>query len=89
VAKAIHIIVHQDRMQDGTRKVTHITEVQGMEGDTIILEDLFRFDQTGVEDGKVQGSFNATGARPKCFEQFERMGVKLPVSVFGRVLLNA
>jgi pilus assembly protein CpaF len=89
IAKAINIIVQQERMQDGTRKVTHITEVQGMEGDTIILEDLFRYEQTGVQNGKVQGAFKATGARPRCYDQFERQGVHLPLSVFGRVLLNA
>jgi pilus assembly protein CpaF len=88
IAKAIDIIVQQERLQDGTRKVTHITEVQGMEGDTIILEDLFRYEQTGVEAGKVMGNFRATGARPKCYEKFEAMGVHLSLSVFGKVLLS-
>jgi pilus assembly protein CpaF len=88
IAKAINLIVQQERMQDGTRKITHITEVQGMEGDTIILEDIFKYEQTGVEGGKVLGVFKPTGARPKSYDQLERMGVHLPVSVFGRVLLN-
>jgi pilus assembly protein CpaF len=88
IAKAIQLIVQQARMQDGTRKVTHITEVQGMEGDTIILEDLFRYEQAGVEAGKVIGTFSATGARPKCYDKFEAMGVHLSLNVFGKVLLS-
>jgi pilus assembly protein CpaF len=89
IAKAINLIVQQERMQDGSRKITAITEVQGMEGDTIILEDIFRYEQSGYENGKVQGEYKAMGVRPKCYEQFEQMGVKLPLSIFGRVLLNA
>jgi pilus assembly protein CpaF len=89
ISKAINIIVQQERLQDGTRKITAITEVQGMEGDTIILDDLFRYEQTGFEGGKTLGEFKAMGVRPKCYEQFQAMGVKLPLSVFGRVLLNA
>jgi pilus assembly protein CpaF len=89
VAKAINLIIQQERLQDGTRKIVHIAEVQGLEGDTIILEDLFRYDQTGYEAGKVMGSFRATGARPRCYEKFGAMGVHLPLSVFGKVLLNA
>jgi pilus assembly protein CpaF len=89
VSKAVDLIVQQERMKDGTRKITHITEVQGMEGDTIILEDIFKFDQVGYEGGKVIGQFRATGARPKSYEKFQQMGVNLPVNVFGKVLLNA
>ena len=88
IGKAIHLIIQQDRLQDGTRKIVSITEVQGMEGDTIILEDIFRFEQTGYENGKVLGTYKATGARPKCYEKFSQMGINLPLSVFGRVLLN-
>jgi pilus assembly protein CpaF len=89
VSKAVDLIVQQERMKDGTRKITYITELQGMEGDTIILEDIFRFEQTGYEGGKVIGQFRATGARPKSYEKFQQMGVNLPVHVFGKVLLNA
>ena len=89
VSKAVDLIVQQERMKDGTRKITYITEVQGMEGDTIILEDIFRFEQTGYEGGKVIGQFRATGARPKTYEKFQQLGVNLPVNVFGKVLLNA
>lgn len=89
VSKAVDLIVQQERMKDGTRKITYISEVQGMEGDTIILEDIFRFEQSGYEGGKVIGQFRATGARPKSYEKFQQMGVNLPVNVFGKVLLNA
>jgi pilus assembly protein CpaF len=88
IAKAINLIVQQERLQDGTRKVVHIAEVQGLEGDTITLEDLFRYDQTGYEAGKVMGTYRATGARPKCYDKFSAMGVHLPLSVFGKILLN-
>lgn len=88
IAKAINLIVQQERMQDGTRKVTHITEIQGMEGDTIILQDLFIYDQTGYEGGKVIGGYRATGARPRCYDKFESMGINLSLSVFGKVLLT-
>ena len=88
IAKAINLIVQQERMQDGTRKITSITEIQGMEGDTIVLQNLFEFEQTGYEGGKVVGVYRATGARPKCYDKFGAMGINLPLTVFGRVLLN-
>ena len=59
-----------------------------MEGDTIILQNLFEFEQTGYEGGKVVGQYKATGARPKCYDAFASHGVNLPLSVFGRVLLS-
>jgi pilus assembly protein CpaF len=89
ISKAIHLIVQQERLQDGTRKIVNITEIHGLEGDTIVLEDIFRFEQSGYESGKVLGQFKATGARPKCYEKFGPMGINLPLSVFGRVLLNS
>jgi len=89
IAKAIHLVVQQERLQDGTRKITAISEIQGMEGDTIILQNLFEFEQTGYEAGRVIGSFRATGARPRCFDKIQQMGINLPLSVFGRVLLQA
>ncbi len=89
VGKAIHLIVQQDRLQDGTRKIVSVAEVHGLEGDTIILEDIFRYDQTAYEGGRVLGTFKATGARPRCYDKFGAMGINLPLSVFGRVLLNS
>jgi pilus assembly protein CpaF len=83
IASAVDLIVHQSRLKDGTRKITNITEVQGMEGDTIVMQDVFVFEQTGVIDGKIQGKLKATGIRPKFVEQFETMGIHLPNGIFG------
>jgi len=83
IASAIDLIIHQARMRDGSRKITHITEVQGMEGDVITLQDLFVFKQTGVdEQGRVMGNFVATGIKPRFLEQFESYGIKLPNDLF-------
>jgi len=83
IASALDVIVHQERMRDGTRKVTNITEVQGMEGDVIVLSDIFSFEQTGMEDGKVIGRLKPTGIRPKFMEQMEAENIKLPPDIFG------
>jgi pilus assembly protein CpaF len=83
ISSAIDVIVHQSRMRDGTRKVTHITEVSGMEGDVITLTDLFVFEQTGVEDGRVVGRLRPTGLRPKFMDKIEASGIHLPPSIFG------
>ena len=83
IASALDVIVHQERMRDGTRKVTHITEVQGMEGDVIVLSDIFVFEQTGMEEGKVIGRLKPTGIRPKFVEKMEAENIKLPPDIFG------
>jgi len=83
ISSAVDVIVQQSRMRDGTRKVTHITEVQGMEGDVIVMQDVFVFEQTGVIDGKIQGRLKPTGIRPKFVEQFETSGIHLPNGIFG------
>jgi pilus assembly protein CpaF len=83
IASAIDLIVHQARLKDGTRKITHITEVLGMEGDVIVLQDLFKFIETGFTlDGKIEGKFVSTGIRPKFNEQLELNGYNLPGSWF-------
>ncbi len=83
VSRAIHLIIHQSRMKDGTRKITHITEVQKMEGDTILLQDLFVFRQTGYsEDGKIIGQFVPTGIRPLFEEQLAAYGQYVPMEWF-------
>jgi len=83
IAGAIHLIIQQSRMKDGTRRITSITEVQGMEGDVIVLQDLFVFRQTGVDDkGRVLGRLAPTGIRPKFYEQLEVSGIRVPPSVF-------
>ena len=83
VASAVDLIVHQTRMKDGTRRIEYITEVQGMEGDIVVMQDVFLFEQTGVLDGKIQGRLKATGIRPKFVEKFEIMGIHLPRGLFG------
>ena len=83
ISSAVDLIVHQSRLKDGTRKIVNITEVQGMEGDTIVMQDVFVFEQTGVIDGKIQGRLKPTGIRPKFVEQFEAQGIHLPNNIFG------
>ena len=83
IASAVHVICHQARMRDGTRKVTHVTEVQGMEGDVIVLSDIFIFEQTGFEAGKVIGRLRPTGIRPRFMPDIEQAGIHLPPSIFG------
>jgi len=70
-------------MRDGSRKVTHVTEIQGMEGDVITMTDLFVFEQTGFEDGRVVGRLRPTGLRPKFMDKIEASGIHLPASIFG------
>jgi len=83
ISSAVHLICHQERMRDGTRKVTHITEVTGMEGEIITTTDLFLFEQTGLENGKIVGRLRPTGLRPKFMNQIEATGIHLPPSIFG------
>jgi pilus assembly protein CpaF len=83
IASAVDLIVHTARLKDGTRKVTNITEVYGIEDDEILTQDIFVFDQTGVVDGKIQGELKPTGIRPTFMDQFKRSGVKLPPGEFG------
>jgi len=85
ICSAIDIIVHQSRLQDGSRKITYITEVLGMEGDVITLQDVFVFDKTGINgQGIVQGKHRATGLKPKCMERLTSMGITLPGDFFSR-----
>jgi pilus assembly protein CpaF len=83
ITSAIDLVCHQERMRDGTRKVTFITEVTGMEGDVITTTDIFSFEQTGVENGKVVGRLRPTGLRPKFMDQIEAAGIHLPPTIFG------
>jgi pilus assembly protein CpaF len=83
IASAIDLIVQQDRLKDGTRKITNVTEVQGMEGDVIVLQDIFNFQQTGVESGKIVGRMKPTGIRPKFISRFEVHNIYLPPNIFG------
>ena len=83
ISSAIDLVVHQERLRDGNRRVVNITEVSGMEGDVITMTDLFIFEQTGIENGKVIGRLRPTGLRPKFMNQLEASGIHLPASVFG------
>jgi pilus assembly protein CpaF len=86
IASAIDLIVHVSRLSDGTRKVTAISEITGMEQDIISMQDLFLFDKTGVSpEGKVRGRFRATGIRPKCSDRLASSGVQLPMDMFDHV----
>lgn len=83
ISSAIDLVIHQERLRDGTRKVVNITEVSGMEGDVITMTDLFLFEQTGYDDGKVMGRLRPTGLRPKFIDKIEASGIHLPASIFG------
>jgi len=83
IASALNLVVHQERMRDGTRRITRITEVQGMEGDVIVMQDLFVFEQQGIEAGKVIGRLKPTGIRPKFVEIMEAANIHLPPTIFG------
>lgn len=90
IASAVDLIIQANRLQGGPRKVTRITEVCGMENDTIVMQDIFKFDKTGVdENGRAKGKFICTGVRPKCMDKLESMGIKLPSSIFReRVMME-
>ena len=83
ISSAIELILQQSRLKDGSRKITYITEVQHMEGDVITTQDLFRFEQTGMDaDGKLTGHFVSTGMQPGFMEKFQTNGVELPEDFF-------
>ena len=83
VSSAIELIIHMERLRDGTRKVVHVAEVQGMEGDTIIMQDLFMWEQAGIQNGRVIGSLKSTGLRPKFAEKFAMNNIELPAEIFS------
>jgi pilus assembly protein CpaF len=83
ISAAINLVIHQERMRDGSRRVTNITEVSGMEGDIITTTDIFVFEQTGFENGKVLGRLRPSGLRPKFMDKLESAGIHLPQSIFG------
>jgi pilus assembly protein CpaF len=86
IASAIHVIIQIARMTDGTRKVTAISEITGMEGQVITMQDIFKFDQTGLDsEGRVRGQFRSTGIRPKFAERFESLGISLAPNIFSGI----
>ena len=83
ISSALDVIIHASRLSDGSRKVTSIQEVSGMEGETITLQEIFYFEQTGLDSrGAVKGRFRAKGVRPKFVEKFKTMGLKIPLDLF-------
>jgi pilus assembly protein CpaF len=84
VSSAVDLIIHVDRMRDGTRRLVQVTEVQGMEGDSIVMQDLFTFEQTGFQNGRVLGSLLSTGLRPSFSEKFAVNNIHLPASIYER-----
>jgi pilus assembly protein CpaF len=86
VASAVNLVVQVSRMADGTRKVTGISEITGMEGDVITMQDIFLFERTGIgQNGKVTGRFRATGIRPKCTDKIMAAGMQLRADMFDHV----
>ena len=84
IASAVDIVVQIARMRDGSRKIINISEITGMEGDIITMQDLFRFEQQGIDgDGRLRGEFVTTGLRPMCSEKLELNGIHLPIDLFS------
>ena len=83
IASAIQLVVHLDRLRDGGRKVVKVSEVQGMESDNIVMQDLFIFEQTGFQNGRVLGTLKPTGLRPKFADRFATNGIELPPDIFA------
>ena len=87
IASAVNILVQAARLSDGSRRVTHITEVTGMEGDMITLQDLFVFEKRGMTpEGTVLGRFAATGIRPKFYEKLLAAGIRLSPTLFDEIV---
>jgi pilus assembly protein CpaF len=84
IASALHLIMHLDRMPDGRRVVTSVTELQGMEGDTILMQEVFHYRNLPARDGRPSGELVATGLRPKFIDKLNEMGIELPAKVFHR-----
>ena len=87
IASAVQLVVQQTRLSDGSRRVTSVAEITGMEGDIITMQEIFAFEKLGInEDGRVIGRFRATGVRPKCAERLKAAGIHLPAAMFEGVM---
>jgi pilus assembly protein CpaF len=83
IARAVHVIVQLDRLPDGTRRVVAVSEITGIEGSVVTMQDIFVFDQRTIDqEGRVRGAFRATGTRPKFATRLSRYGVELPAELF-------
>lgn len=91
IASAVNLIIQANRLQGGVRRITHITEVVGMEQDTVVMQDIFRYEQEGIdESGRSYGKFISTGIRPTFMPRLEARGIRLPANIFRqRVMLEA
>jgi pilus assembly protein CpaF len=91
IAGAVDVVVQASRLQGGPRRVTHITEIVGMEQDTVVMQDIYRFNQEGIdENGKAHGHFECTGVRPSFMSRLESAGIRLPASAFRqRIMMKA
>jgi pilus assembly protein CpaF len=84
IGSAVQLVIHQSRMRDGSRKITHVTEIAGMEGEKLVLQELFRFREDSVgPDGKIKGSLYATGLRAHVMPKLEAAGIRLPNELFS------
>ncbi|OYW12120.1 MAG: pilus assembly protein CpaF, partial [Planctomycetales bacterium 12-60-4] len=89
ITSAVNIVVHCERLSGGARKVVQVSEITGLDGETINMHDLFAFEQTGMDqDRSVQGHFRATGIQPRCLSRFQACGIQLPVQMFERRVLE-
>jgi len=85
IASAVDLIIQVNRLQGGPRRVTHITEILGMEQDTVVMQDIFDYVQDGVDDAsRAKGHFEASGVRPMCMERLEAAGIRLPANIFRK-----
>ena len=82
IAAAVHLIVQLTRLSDGSRKIVDISEIAGIKNDSVVIIPIFKFEQTGVKDGKVEGKFKATGNIPTFFEEIEKHGLSLSKTIF-------
>ena len=86
IASAIQLVIQQSRLADGARKITTVSEITGMEGEVITMQEIFVFEKMGLtKEGKVMGRFRATGVRPKCAERMKAAGIHLPTDMFDGV----
>jgi pilus assembly protein CpaF len=86
VSSSMELVVQLERMRDGSRKVVKVSEVQGMEGETIVMQDVFKFEQTGINNGIIEGTQKSTGLRPRFLHKLIENGVNLPDNVFERAI---
>ena len=87
IASAVKLIVQASRMQDGSRRMTSVTEITGMEGEVISMQEVFRYERLGVQpDGKIIGRFNATGVRSHYSERFKQWGFNLPPAIYEPIV---